>query len=74
LLHCLFQLPLVIVEEGMDLVVRIIADRVNLWTESLSGGSRILIEQRLDLVVVFLKQRPDVSAAPGSIPDPSSMI
>ena len=43
----------------MDLVVRLIADRMNLRTESLAGGSRILIQQRLDIVVVFLKQRPD---------------
>ena len=47
----------------MDLTVRIVADCVNLKAEILTRGIRILIEQRLNLVVVLLKQRPDLSAS-----------
>jgi hypothetical protein len=41
-------------------VVRVVADRVNLRTELLSRSCRILIEERLNPIVVLLKQRPDL--------------
>jgi hypothetical protein len=59
LLHRLFQFPLVIGKQSMNLPVRLGADRVNLRTKRLPRGFGILIEKRLNLVVVILKQRPD---------------
>jgi len=50
----------VIIEQGMNLVVRIVADSVNLRTKLLPRRCRILIEQRLNSVMVLLKQRPDL--------------
>ena len=60
LLHRLFQFLLVIGKQGMDLTVRFVADFVNLRAEILARGIRTFIEQRLNLVVVLLKQRPDL--------------
>jgi hypothetical protein len=59
LLHRLFQLPLMIAKQGMDLTMRFLADSVNLLTEVLARSVRILIEQRLNPVVVLLEQRAD---------------
>jgi hypothetical protein len=44
----------------MDVMMRVVADRVNLRTELLPRSCRILIEQRLNPIVVLLKQRPDL--------------
>src|SRR3984885_13746251 len=44
----------------MNLTMRLVADSVNLRTELLPRRVRILIEQRLNPVVVLLKQRPDL--------------
>jgi hypothetical protein len=44
----------------VDLVVRIVADGVNLRTKILPRSCRILIEQRLNPVMVLLQQRPDL--------------
>ena len=44
----------------MNLAVRFVADSVNLRTKLLPRSFRILIEQRLNLIVVLLKQRPDL--------------
>jgi hypothetical protein len=60
LLHGLFQLPLVIAKQGMDFMMRIVADSVNLGTEFLARSVRILIEQRLNSVVVLFEQRLDL--------------
>jgi hypothetical protein len=40
--------------------VGFVADRVNLWTELLVRGIRMFIEQHLDLIVMLLKQWPDL--------------
>jgi hypothetical protein len=48
-------------KQSMNLVVRFVADRVNLWTELLPRGFRILIEQGVNPVVVLLKQKTDLS-------------
>ena len=42
----------------MNLVMCFGADRVNLWSKLLSRSIRILIQQHLDLIVMFLQQRP----------------
>jgi hypothetical protein len=60
LLHRLFQFLLVIAKQGMDFTMRVVADSVNLRTERLARRVRILIEQRLNPVVVLLEQRPDL--------------
>ena len=44
----------------MNFAMRLVADSVNLRTELLPRRARILIEQRLNPVVVLLKQRPDL--------------
>ena len=54
LLHRLFQFFLVIGQQGMNLLVRFVADRMNLRTEFLARGVRILVQQRLNLVVMLL--------------------
>jgi hypothetical protein len=59
-LHRLFQCLLVIGEQSMNLVVRFVANSMNLGTKFLSRGFRILIEQRLNLIVVLLKQNSDL--------------
>jgi hypothetical protein len=58
LLHRLFQFFLVISKQSMNLAVRFVADSVNLQTKLLPRSFRILIEQRLNPIVVFLKQGP----------------
>jgi hypothetical protein len=60
LLHRLFQFFLVVGKQSMNLAVRFVADSVNLLTKLLPRSFRILIEQRLNLIVVLLKQRPDL--------------
>jgi hypothetical protein len=58
LLHRLFQFFLVIAKQSMNLAVRFVAGSVNLRTKLLPRSFRILVEQRLNLVVVLFKQRP----------------
>ena len=58
LLHRLFQFFLVISKQGMNVAVRFVADSVNLRTKLLARRFRILIEQRLNPIMVLLKQRP----------------
>jgi hypothetical protein len=41
----------------MDLALCFVADSVNLWTKLLPRSSRSLIENRLNPIVVLLKQR-----------------
>jgi len=60
LLHRLFQFFLMIRKQGMNLAVRFVTDSVNLRTKLLPRSFRILIEQRLNFIVVLLKQRPDL--------------
>jgi hypothetical protein len=50
----------------MNLVVGFVADGMNLRTELLPRSCRILIEQRLNLVVVLVEQRPDLLLLFGS--------
>ncbi|MDQ1692894.1 MAG: hypothetical protein QOH85_429 [Acidobacteriaceae bacterium] len=59
LLHCSFQLSLVISQQRMDLSMRLAADGVNLRAELLPRGCRVAVKQRLDLVVVLLKEWSD---------------
>jgi hypothetical protein len=59
LLHRLFQFFLMIGKQSMNLAMRFVADSVNLWSKLLPRRCRILIEQRLNLIVVLLKQGPD---------------
>ena len=47
-------------EQSVNLAVRFVADCVNLRAEILARDIRTFIEQRLNLVVVLLKQRPDL--------------
>jgi hypothetical protein len=58
LLHRLFQFFLVISKQSVNLAVRFVADGVNLRTKLLARRFRILIEQRLNPIMVLLKQRP----------------
>src|SRR6202167_5272978 len=58
--HRLFQFFLVISKQSVNLAVRFVADRMNLRTKLLPRSCRILIEQRLNLIVVLLEQRPDL--------------
>jgi hypothetical protein len=44
----------------MNPMVCFVADRVNLRRKLLPRSLRILVEQRLNLVMVLLKQRPDL--------------
>ena len=59
-LHRLFQFFLLVGKQNMNLAVSFVADSVNLRTKLLPRCFRILIEQRLNLVTVLLKQRPNV--------------
>jgi hypothetical protein len=59
LLHCLFQFLLAISKQSVNLAVRFVADSVNLRTKLLPRRCRILIEQRLNPIMVLLKHRPD---------------
>ena len=58
--HHFFQLFLMIGEQSVNLVMRFVADGVNLRTKLLTRRSRIVIEQRLNLVVVLHKKKPDL--------------
>ena len=58
LLHRLFQFFLMIGKQSVNLAVRFVADRMNLRTKLLPRSCRVLIEQRLDLIVVLLEQGP----------------
>jgi hypothetical protein len=60
LLHRLLQFFLVISKQSMNLAMRFVADSMNLRTELLPRSRRILIEQRLNRIVVLVKQRPDL--------------
>ena len=60
LLHRLFQFLLVVGKQSMNLMVRFVADCVNLRTKFLPRSFRILIEQRLNPIMVLHKQRPDL--------------
>jgi len=51
---------LVISQQSMNFAVRFVADSVNLRGKLLPRSVRILVEQRLNLVMVLLKQRPDL--------------
>jgi hypothetical protein len=53
--HRLFQFSLVIGGQSMNPAVRFVADRVNLQCNILPRRFRILIEQRLNLVVMLLR-------------------
>jgi hypothetical protein len=59
-LHRLLQFFLVIGKQSMNLAMSFVADSVNLRTEVLTRRVRILIDQRLNFVVVLLKQGPDL--------------
>jgi hypothetical protein len=59
-LHRSFQFFLMIGKERMNLAVRFVADRVNLWGKIPPRCCRVFIEHSLYLVVMFLKQRPDL--------------
>ena len=50
----------------MNLAVRFLADSVNLRGKLLPRRIRILIEQRLNPIIVLLKQRPDLLLLFGS--------
>ena len=52
--HRFFQFFLVVSKQSMNLAVRFVANRVNLWTKLLPCRFRILIEQGLNLIVVLL--------------------
>ncbi len=60
LLHRTFQFLLVIGKESVNLAVRFVADRVNLWGKILPRRCWVLIEHGLYLVVMVLKQRPNL--------------
>ncbi len=59
-LHRLFQLFLVIRKQSMNLLMSVVADSVNLGSKVLPRRGRILIEERLNPVMVLLKQRTDL--------------
>jgi hypothetical protein len=58
--HRLFQFLLVISKQSVNLAMRFVTDRMNLRSKILPRSCRILIEQRLNIIVVLLKQRPDL--------------
>jgi hypothetical protein len=60
LLHRRFQFFLVISKQSMNLTMRFVADSVNPGTKLLPRSCRILIEQRLNPIMVLFKQRPDL--------------
>ena len=59
-LHGLCQLLLVLRQQCLNLVVRFVADRVNLRAQVLACEFRIFIEQSLNPVVVLLEQGSDL--------------
>jgi hypothetical protein len=58
--HCLFQFFLVISKQSVNLAVRFVADSVNLRSKLLPGRCWILVEKRLNPVMVLHKQGPDL--------------
>ena len=58
--HRLFQFFLVISKQSANLAMRFVTDRMNLRSKILPRSCRILVEHRLNLIVVLLKQRPDL--------------
>ncbi len=58
--HSLFQLLLVVSKQSMNLAMRFIADTMNLRSKRLTGSCRVFVQQRLNPVMVFLQQRPDL--------------
>jgi hypothetical protein len=56
--HRVFQFLLVIRKQGMNLLVRLVADSVILRTKFLPGRFWILIEKHLNPVVMLHKQGP----------------
>jgi len=60
LLHRPFQFLLAISKQGMNLVMRLVADSVGLRTKFLPGRCWILIEKRLNPVMVLHKQGPNL--------------
>jgi hypothetical protein len=60
LLHRSFQFFLVIGKQNMNLAMRFVADGVNLRPKFLPRSCRVLIEHRLNFVVVLVEQRPDL--------------
>ena len=60
LLHRLFQFFLVVGKQSMNLVVRVVADSVNLRSELLPRSCRVLVEQFLNPVMVLFEKRPDL--------------
>ena len=60
LLHGLFQFFLMIGKQSVNFAVRFVADSVNLRKKLLPRSCRILIEQRLNSILVVRKQRPDL--------------
>ena len=70
LLHRPFQFFLVIRKQSMNLAVSFVADSVNLRTKLLSRSVRILIEQRLNFIMVLVQAEAGPAAAvPESTPD-----
>src|ERR1700740_1258967 len=55
--HRLLPFFLVIGQQGVNLVVRVVADGVNLRSKLLPRRFRIFIEQRLNPIMMLLKQR-----------------
>jgi hypothetical protein len=66
LLRRLFQFFLVISQQSMNLPMSLVTDSVDLRSKILAQSCRIFIEQSLDLIVVLLKQRPDLLLLNGS--------
>jgi len=60
LLHRLFQFFLAIGEQSMNLVVRFVTDGMDLRSKLLPRSCRILIKQRLNPIMVLVKNRPDL--------------
>ena len=56
----LFQFFLLISKQSVNLAMRFVTDRMNLRSKILPRSCRILIEQRLNVIVVLLKQGPDL--------------
>jgi hypothetical protein len=57
-LYRLFSFLLVITKQSVNLAMGFVAASVNLRTKFLPRRCRILIEQRLNSVMVLIKQRP----------------
>ena len=66
LLHRSLQFSLVISKQSVNLVVGFVADRMNLRSKIPPRRCRILIEQRLNSMLMLLKQMPDLQLLLGS--------